>query len=77
MKKIKNACHRVTNFVEYCIYELATPQSEKGCVRCHRNCDNGYFVLEGHRLRLCSQKCYREMYDQYEKYQEAIGEGGK
>ena len=76
-KKIKEAYHGVTSFVEYCINELIAPQSEKRCVRCHKHCDTGYFVLEGHNLRLCSEKCYKEMYERFEKYQEAIGEGDK
>ena len=78
MDKIKKTCHRVTNFVEYCISELTTPQSGKGCARCHKSCaDNSYFALESHSLRLCSEKCYKAAYKQFEKYQEALGNGDK
>ena len=82
MKKIKAACtgisQRVSNFIDYCIFEFPTPASPqpaagKACMRCNRNCDTGYFVISGHSVRLCSEKCYSAMYERFEKYQEALG----
>lgn len=59
-------------------YDNVRNSSELGktCRKCHKKCDKNYFVVdvkERGRLTLCSKKCYNAAYEQFERYQEALG----
>lgn len=82
MERIKKICHRVSNFVDYLTEDFndngardSLPKSRKTCIKCHKCCGSPYFVVGSHGLTFCSEKCYKTTFEQYEKFQEALGEG--